>query len=75
MLPTLNIYIMRYILAIFCYLPLFTKAQVNLVPNPSFEIATPNGFAWIPGLIGAPPWYNALETTADYWNCLLFKYC
>ena len=68
MLPTLNIYIMRYILAIFCYLPLFTKAQVNLVPNPSFEIATPNGFAWIPGLIGVPPWYNALETTADYWN-------
>ena len=44
------------------------KAQVNLVPNPSFEDTVDIRSIYISQLDNALSWYSAHAATPDYWN-------
>ena len=59
---------MRYIYAILFCLPLFVKAQVNLVPNPSFEDTVNIRLIPINNISNALNWYQAHDGTPDCWN-------
>jgi hypothetical protein len=55
------------------------KAQVNLVPNPSFEIATDTTLFYSGYLYRATPWYSVPSTdsitvSTDYWNPTYWSY-
>ena len=61
-----------FIFLVFCAFTI--KAQVNLVPNPSFEIAQGNNNQWGAFIESAPPWFSPTSTSTDYWNPTYWSY-
>src|SRR4030067_3134038 len=57
----------RFLFLILLFLSVEGNAQVNLVPNPSFEQYTicPNNGGQI---YYAPPWFNPTQGSPDYFN-------
>ena len=56
-----------YIVLICCCFFGEVKSQVNLVPNPSFEVFSYCDSVYL-GLSDAPPWYNPTGGSPDYFN-------
>jgi len=67
LLPTFNMSVMRYVLVILFCLPFMVKAQINLVPNPSFEdtISCPIN---ISNMADCKNWIQPTAGTSDYFN-------